>query len=593
MRRVVNLSRFLFCLAICQVSYFSLGTFAFALSDESILILESGSELVGTYSGCTLGGSIFSTYSSGTISSANSTLRSTTVINTTTLDAGETLAPGNSIGTEYVSGNYVQNPGSTLEIEINRYGSCDYVYISGTATLNGGTVEVLPEDNLYADSSTYTFLRAIGGVTGEFDSVTDDMLFFNTSLAYSSTSVYLQVERNYAKLAQTPNQRAVGNYLNEHSSDLWELYRLNGLTTPEEARIALDSFSGELYGSLLTVGIENTSNFLQTLASRLRARSLGQRFVYAAPVYQKAESEELVTVIRGQQAFGGTGPNPLGQNASYPIPWAEGYGVAAQIGSDGNASGIDYSTGGTAFGLERNLNQNTLFGIFGGYYQTAVHMDRLDDWSRINSAQTGLYLQHDYGDGYLTGIAAYGYNAYDTRRYVMPQDSDYKSRKASRGNEFSFYLETGRNYYFPIAYFQPFAALQYIQLHQNQIHENDIESLSLQIGGIHADSFRGLLGLRTTHDLQQPNYRLLSFEGRALWRHEFLDETPIFDARFDGVTDGTFAIQGLTIDRDVAILGGGLTFCLRTGAEIYANYDILISQNYTAHAGTGGLMLVW
>ena len=588
MRCVVNLSRFLFCLAICQVSYFSLDTFAFAQSDESILILESGSELVGTYSGCTLCGSIFSTYSSGTISSANSTLRSTTVINTTTLDAGETLAPGNSIGTEYVSGNYVQNPGSTLKIEVNRYGSCDYVYISGTATLNGGTVEVLPEDDLYSDDYTYTFLRANNGVTGEFDSVTSNLLFFDTTLIYNSTTVQLQVERNYAKFAQTPNQRAVGNYLSD-ATDFSLDYGLNLLTTPLQAREALDSLSGEIYGSLSTVGIENTSHFLQFLASRLRSRSLGQRVTYAIPRVQKARSAgEAVVVIRGQETLGWTS-----RNFGNTVPWGGGYGVSAQMASDGNAGGLDYATGGTAFGLERNLDEYTLIGAVGGYSQTSVHFDRQDDWSTINSAQVGVYLQHDNGDGYATGIAAYGYNDYDTRRHIMPDSLFYESQKEYNGNEFSFYVETGRNFYLRFADLQPFFALQYIQLHQNQIHERDALATNLWIRGINADSFRSLLGLRMVRDVQLPYDHLLSFEARALWRHEFLDEARLVDARFAKYPGDTFTVQGLNVDRDVAILGGGLTFCLRTGAEIYANYDLLISQNYTAHAGTGGLMLVW
>lgn len=525
---------------------------------------------------------------------------------TKTLDSGEVLAPGNSIGTYKVSGNYVQNPGSTLEIEVNDYGQSDLVKVTGTATINGGTVKILPEWRLYSDEETYTILTATGGVTGTFDSITSFIPFYQMQLIYNSYNIQLLVERDYTTPAQTSNQRSVGNYLNHHSLDSSIFYPLSQITTPEKARDALESLSGEPYGSLSTVGIENTSRFLQILSSRLRSRSLGQRFVYAAPVPQETAGEEGLVFIRGQNGFGMTrsGWNESSWNtasqtgpSSYrPLPWAEGYGIAAQLGSDGNAGGLDYSTGGTVFGLERNLNPSLLLGVVGGYNQTGVRFDRLHDWSEINSAQVGIYLQHDTGSGYATGIAAYGYNAYEVRRHILPDSLgayQYESRKEYTGSEFSFYLETGRNFYFPVAYLQPFVALQYIQLHQNQIHENDADTLSLQIKGIHADSFRGLLGLRAVRDVQLPGYRLLSLEGRALWRHEFLDEARLVDAQFVGIPGSTFIVEGLNVDRDVAILGGGLTFCLSSGTELYANYDLLISENYTAHSGTGGLMLVW
>lgn len=504
---------------------------------------------------------------------------------------GGVLAPGNSIGTITVTGDYTHNEDATLEIEINGAGASDLVNVSGEAIINGGTVQVLPEDTLYTDR-TYTFLTAAGGVTGEFDSlVTENMLFYDTWLIYNPTSVQLRVDHSYAKVAQTFNQRAVGNYLNDHASYIIGS-GLTSLTTSQQVCDALDSLSGELYGSLSTVGIENTGNFLQTIATRLRARSLGQRFVYVMPRIEEAreaeEEEEATVVIRGQDVLGWTT-----RRLNRIMPWGEGYGVSAQIGSDGNAGGLDYSTGGTAFGLEQNFNENLLVGVMGGYSQTSVNFDRQDDWSTINAAQTGLYLQYDNGVVYTTGIAAYGYNDYETRRHILPESMVYESRKEYNGNEFSFYLETGRNFYPRFVYLQPFVALQYIQLHQNKIRERDAELTNLWIGGINADSFRGLLGLRAVRDFQLPGYRLLSLEGRVLWRHEFLDEARLVDARLASYPGSSFTVQGVSVDRDVAILGGGLTFCLRTGAEIYANYDLLISQNYTAHTGTGGLTLMW
>lgn len=80
-----------------------------------------------------------------------------------------TVAPGNSIGTLTVQGNYVQNAGSVLEIEFDGSGGIDLLAVTGTATLNGGTLRFISLGG--AEGQGGTFLTATGGVTGTFATV--------------------------------------------------------------------------------------------------------------------------------------------------------------------------------------------------------------------------------------------------------------------------------------------------------------------------------------------------------------------------------------------------------------------------------------
>ncbi|MEY4951762.1 MAG: hypothetical protein RL299_186, partial [Pseudomonadota bacterium] len=80
-----------------------------------------------------------------------------------------TVAPGNSIGTLTVQGNYVQNAGSVLEIEFDGSGGIDLLAVTGTATLNGGTLRFISLGG--AEGNGGTFLTATGGVTGTFATV--------------------------------------------------------------------------------------------------------------------------------------------------------------------------------------------------------------------------------------------------------------------------------------------------------------------------------------------------------------------------------------------------------------------------------------
>ena len=54
--------------------------------------------------------------------------------------AASTIAPGNSIGTLKLGGNFMQDPGSTYEVELGAPGQSDLIAVGGQATL-GGRVE--------------------------------------------------------------------------------------------------------------------------------------------------------------------------------------------------------------------------------------------------------------------------------------------------------------------------------------------------------------------------------------------------------------------------------------------------------------------
>ena len=66
---------------------------------------------------------------------------------------GGTIAAGNSIGTLSITGPLTFDAGSTLEVEVDPAGQADLVDVTGTATINGGTVSVLAGTGTYAPST--------------------------------------------------------------------------------------------------------------------------------------------------------------------------------------------------------------------------------------------------------------------------------------------------------------------------------------------------------------------------------------------------------------------------------------------------------
>ncbi|MDQ5984569.1 MAG: hypothetical protein CSYNP_00264 [Syntrophus sp. SKADARSKE-3] len=150
---------------------------------------------------------------SGSIINAGLLKGSGTIMGSTT-NRG-TIAPGNSIGTLTIAGNYTHTAGAIYQVEVNAAGQSDKLNITGTATLLGGTVAVLPQAGIYNMNTRYTILTA-GNVTGTFNNVTFPLTFLTPSLSYDPTSVYLLLVRNstsFADVAATENQRVVASGL--------------------------------------------------------------------------------------------------------------------------------------------------------------------------------------------------------------------------------------------------------------------------------------------------------------------------------------------------------------------------------------------
>lgn len=109
-----------------------------------------------------------------TIGTTNATVASGAALDGTgriigNLTNNGTVAPGNSIGTLTVQGNYVQNAGSVLEVEFDAAGNMDLLTVTGSATLNGGTLRFVSLGG--AEGVGGTFLTAAGGLTGTFTTV--------------------------------------------------------------------------------------------------------------------------------------------------------------------------------------------------------------------------------------------------------------------------------------------------------------------------------------------------------------------------------------------------------------------------------------
>ncbi len=235
---------------------------------------------VSTYGGgTTINGGILdvngSLVSSVTVN-AGGTLMGDGAIGGMTINSGGVVAPGNSIGTLNVNGNASFNAGSTYQVEVNSAGQADKIAATGTATLSGGTVQVLAQPGVYATQTKYTILTA-AGVTGTFSGVTSNFAFLTPTLSYDPNDVFLTLSRNatyFSAVAQTPNERAVGRALDLSPFGSALVQAVLPLTAPQAAQ-AFDALSGEIHASVETVLFDDSRYIRQAVLGRLRQASFG------------------------------------------------------------------------------------------------------------------------------------------------------------------------------------------------------------------------------------------------------------------------------------------------------------------------------
>ncbi len=142
-------------------------------------------------------------------------------------------------------------------MKINQEGESSLIHVIGTATLNGGTVELNDTDG-YCLCSPYKILHAEEGVEGDFSSLPFSNLSLKQNLTYKNNVVYVTICPDLIKFAKTPNQTRVAEQIesiNDPSSDNIELVKNLVSVSRKEISSALDLISGEQLLSTLLLRI--------------------------------------------------------------------------------------------------------------------------------------------------------------------------------------------------------------------------------------------------------------------------------------------------------------------------------------------------
>ncbi|RUX65038.1 autotransporter outer membrane beta-barrel domain-containing protein, partial [Mesorhizobium sp. M7A.F.Ca.US.014.04.1.1] len=501
----------------------------------------------GSHSGASIAGAI--------AVAAGGTLGGSGTVGTTTIASGGTITPGNSIGTLNVSGDYTQEIGSTYEVEINPAGNSDLIDVTGKATIQGGTVFALKAPGGYSAGTRYTILSADQGVTGTYDAFDQNAPFVDLALAYDASNIYLDVARNdvsFCDVAGTRNQCATANGAESAGPGNPIYDAIAGLPDDETAREAFDVLSGEIHASAKSALIEDSHFVRDAINDRLRAAFEGVG-IPATPVL----------------AYGEGGPMLAPATTDRFAAWGTAFGSWGSFDGDGNAAGLDTSTGGFLTGVDGLVAEDVRLGIMTGYSHTSFDADGRSSSGSSDNYHLGLYGGTQRGAlAFRSGLAYTWHDMKTSRSVAMPGFADSLSGDYNAGT-FQAFGELGYRIDTPVAAFEPFANLAYVNLHTDGFTEKG-GAAALTSASQTTDATFTTLGLRASAGFTLGAINATA-RGMLGWRHAYGDVIPTSTHAFSA--GDAFTIAGVPIAKDSAAIEAGFDLNLTDAATLSVAYQ--------------------
>jgi autotransporter-associated beta strand protein len=533
--------------------------------------------------------------SSGVTVSTGATLGGTGQLPGVIVNAGGTLAPGNSIGTVKVNGNLQFGAGSFYTVEVSPT-SADRTNVTGTANLTGTTVQAVALPGSFT-GRTYTIVNATGGLGGtQFAGLTTTGSFDparNAHLAYDLNNAYLVLDPGTLTLPQgaSRNQSNVAGSINR---------AVNSGTTPPAgfdtllnisagaAGRALDQLSGASSTQAQSGGFQLGNSFLALISAPPGAQGgAGRPLGYA--------SEQPATPRRLSDAFAAL-DTPTAADRRWSV-WGTGFGAGNRLSGDAATGSPDSSAraGAIAAGADYLITPTTLagFSLAGGTMS----------WSADNGGGSsdlllaGIYGKHEIGATYLTAAASTANYWMSTTRTVTVAGLDQLTARFN-AQSFGGRVEAGHRLPVPFlgASWTPYGALQ-AQSFRTPAYAETVavgsNQFALSYAGRTATAFRAELGVQTERRIAIDKGGQLTLFGRTSYAHDTVSN-PALAASFTALgTAGGFTVFGTRPSQNLLLTSSGAEWQLAGGVSVMLKAESEWGERSRSWSGTGRFRYAW
>ena len=438
--------------------------------------------------------------------------------------AGGIVAPGGSIGTLTVSGNYTQGSGSTLQIEVSPT-DASKLAVTGTATL-AGSLKLVYAPGVYTGTS-FTIVSA-ASVSGKFATVTSNTgSAVAQSLTYGATSVSL-LPLGAFEVAPTDDT-------------VFTATGTAALLGGQQANASLlDHLAGQHSGA------ESGTVRIALAASSDAASPMA--LAYAGP--GQPNDNPLASLPQKMARIGG---------------WFRGVGSFADLSGNANTPGFNTGGGGFLAGIDRPVNDNLTMGVAGGYTRTNLSEDGGSSGA-INTTRFALYGSYAFGVWALDASLGYAYDRFSNSRLIASVGEVASS--SHDGHELDSALQMSRRFALGGLTVLPEAGLQYVHLYERGFDEAGAPEFNLMVASRNSDSVRPFVGARFVKPWLTDSGVHMALEADIAYSRELSDSPPSLVQ----VGGGSFTVDGLTPARDQLALGGGITARMNDRLALFADY---------------------
>jgi len=558
---------------------------------------------------------------------AGSTLMGTGTLNGSVTNNGA-VAPGNSIGTLAVGGDFTHASGATLTIELDGSlaiapgTSHDLLDVAGDATLaSGSTVNVVTSnDGDITEGDSFEIIQAAGagGIVDNGASITttSGMWRFVLDPTFSNGDNALAlIAESLAALGNRVGGGNVGaialvleNATPAGGSDFETL--INNLTALTDAQLAtvLDQLSPQPHGSTVVSTVQAASTFNASFSQTLR----GARAGLATAAYDltpampgsgpmlasmAADPELLAYAMQETEAEAATqGENGDAEVTRAGRPYqtyeqryavfARPYGVFQDQDGTGNFRGFDGDTYGVVAGAQLLVRQGLSAGLLFGYDRTELDFENGTGSLDSDNFRVGPYLAYERGDWFFNAAATWGYHDFEGERVIgapvsATAESDYE------GYDLSLYMDLGLDIHRDRWIITPMGSLQYTYLDTDGFDETGAGAANMSVDDQENDALKSRLGVNVAYQWHWGEIPVVP-EAFIGWEHEFLADEADLTARF-AAGGGSFTLDTGSPNEDGLYFGGGVSALVRDDISVYVRYDGTVYDDLDVHAVSGGV----
>ncbi|MGA1980785.1 MAG: autotransporter domain-containing protein, partial [Sedimentisphaerales bacterium] len=593
------------------------GTYAGAMSGTGTLTKTGASILTlsgnNTYTGLTtlsVGGLILNGRVGGDLTVNGGTLSGDGTIGGTLTLAGSTCSPGSSIGTMTILGDYVQNTGSILNVEVEKTSSgalrSDLLDVGGSATLAAGSIisvaDISPGSRIIGTGDTFTIIKTGGGVTDNGALITDTSAVLNFAGLVSGNNYRLVATREaFAANVNGGNKSsvlgAIDSDLGSASGDYVTV--INALTALDSAQLndAARQLDPLPYASTTSFSLKTAQQMTGNLANYLSARRSGIEELMMLNARSR-EGQLLIADASDDPRMLAYVINEDKRIAKMQQDEADSkikgfirpFGMFYEQDTTPKLTGFRAQAVGTQFGFDKSHGPNLIMGIGGGYSHSFINFKESRGEGDTDSFRAGPYASYFKNNFFVDTSVSFGYHENENKRSLKFGTINRTARSDYHAYDLSAYIGGGYDFHINKWTVTPSASAQYIHYRSENFKETGAGAAGLDVDAATAQSLRSKLGVTVSTVTELYGTKIVP-ELFAGWAHEFTNYEDI-KARFvQGTAKFTTDVD---YDRDDSVyFGAGISALLKKNVSAFVRYEGEYSSGSKINALNVGITILF